>query len=106
MEALEQQAFETLCKPAKKKTEQVFKRPAAKAKAKTMPVPKAGAKAKAAGNKPCERNMRGTLETLGCPRCRGNWRGCKTCSNPLYGGIRLAGRSQWRSYMERKQGKK
>lgn len=115
MEALEQQAFEALCK--KSKVEQPakgLKRPAAaKAKAKTMPVSKAkavpvskaAAKAKAAG-KPCAtlKNLRGTTEVLGCPRCRGNWRGCKTCANHLYHGIRLAGRSAWKSYMERKQG--
>lgn len=108
MEALEQQAFETLCKPPKKKDGQVFKRPAARAKAKAVPVSKAAAKAKAPGQKPCEslRNMRGTLETLGCPRCRGNWRGCTTCQNPLYGGIRTPGREQWKLYMERKQGRK
>ena len=109
VEALEEQAFQRLS--AKKPCSTVMKRPSAKAKAavaKPKPQPKPQPKAKTvhAGQKKgdTEKNLRGNKEALGCPRCRGNWRGCETCANPLYQGIRLPGRCAWKSYMEKKKG--
>ena len=118
MEALEQQAFEALCKQLKKQPDKGLKRPAAaKAKAKTMPakavlvskakavpVSKAAAKEKAAGTKPCGlKNLRGTSQILGCPRCGGNWRDLCQSFVPWH---HAGWKSAWKSYMERKQGGK
>lgn len=77
----------------------------AKAKGKAKPTPKAKAKGKP-GPKPkakatAKKKAKGQAGALlyGCPRCRGNVKGCRTCRSPTYQGVRLHGRERWRAHM-------
>ena len=65
---------------------------AAKPKAKTQPSKKAVAKSHL---KPSPQT-KGKI--FGCPRCRGNEKGCSLCLQPGYKGIRCPGREAWKKY--------
>ena len=120
VEALETRAFQELGGVAQKAKAKAKAKAGAKAAAKAAAKAKAKAVAKAKPTTKAESTqVKKTLKSeakqpgssgcgkarkvLGCPRRRGNWKGCETCQNDSYNGIRLPGRDAWKDYMQEKE---
>ena len=71
-----------------------------KAKAKCNAKKAATAKKETALKRPAASGKKTNVENkiYGCSRCRGNVKGCSTCWNPSYNGIRFSSREQWAEY--------
>ena len=98
LEGLESKMFEALKgqETKQKPGQQGHKKNAAK------PVKK-GPKADKKGHKAVKKEPKSSkAKAFGCPRCRGNLKGCATCWEPKYKGIRLEGRQAWKAYMAKR----
>ena len=100
VEQFEEKAFQVL----------TGKKAAAKAKAKAKSNAKtvkkeAVLKRPAASGSTTTVKAKGPKENkiYGCPRCRGNVKGCSTCWNPNYTGIRFSSRAEWSEYHRSKK---
>lgn len=97
LEDFEKQMFDSLKEKKSKGGGKGMKKPAAAAKtAKTAAAPKP----KAVKKEP--KGPKTSVKVYGCPRCRGNKKGCTTCWDPLYKGVKLPGREPWKQYMAKK----
>ena len=86
---MEEEAFQALSKKGMKK-------PAAARPVKTMKKP-------AASN--ATSSAKASTTIFGCLRCRGASKGCDTCIQPNFTGLRLPGRKAWKKYMAQTGGK-
>lgn len=91
LEEYELQARQSLSKRKAKSLDKCLKRPAA-CKAKPGPQPKAKAKLP-----PSSASKKSLVKKgiFGCLRCRGNSKGCSTCWNPDFQGLRFSSREEW-----------
>jgi len=98
LEEYELQARQSLSKRKAKSLDKCLKRPAA-CKAKPGPQPKAKAKLP-----PSSASKKSLVKKgiFGCLRCRGNSKGCSTCWNPDFQGLRFSSREEW-VYWKRQQ---
>ena len=105
MQDFEQQTFQKLAEAAKTKKKQSkegkkqMKRPAAAMSSNRQSSPDQGAGCNQAA-KGGTRAKEATEIQYGCIRCRGNIKGCSSCWDPNFGGLRLHGRQAWREYIE------
>ena len=90
LQEMEEEAFQALSKKGMKK-------PAAARPVKTMKKP-------AASN--ATSSAKASTTIFGCLRCRGASKGCDTCIQPNFTGLRLPGRKAWKKYMAQKDTKK
>ena len=98
LEDFELQAFGTLKerKEGGNKGHGTMKRPAAASKKTAKPKI-------AAADSSRKNGYPGKGGPFGCVRCRGNVRGCASCVNPKFGGLRFRSRAEWVAWYDEQQ---
>ena len=103
LEDFEDAAYGTLKerKDGGKKPNATMKRPAARPK--NSAKPKETTTKRGAASPSAKHGYPGKGGPFGCVRCRGNMRGCASCVNPKFGGLRFRSRAEWVAWYDEQQ---